>query len=547
MIFPPAGRQAGSTLRWPSAASLDAPRDRHSTHQRLLNAGPAMAAVNGDQVPSGPHGLPNQPPPEIIIPPRNMHEYVRKTADFVARRGDAQQDNILARIRKEPKPMMSFVLPEDPYYPYYQWLIQQFKDGKVSNDQNEKAEDTKPKGPSEPTPFRYSARMPNISSQDLEVLRLTALYTARVGENWLKELRNRELGNSSFEFLRVNHSFNPFFRATVDQYKILLEEEETQEQRIQELQHNIQNRFHMLDRAKERAEYVKYVSEQKEKDVKKAEDEKKEFLSIDWGDFKVIATVLFDEGDDAADLPAPTVLTDLQSASLEQKAAISLSSRRIEEAMPDDVAYYNPSQPQMPPPAFPSPHMAPPVQPPYQHPPPVPMMPMHNRREEEEARMQQERDRAAQAQAAARGAPTNMRIRTDYVPRAKKANVSMVTCPNCKQSLPSDEIQEHMRIELLDPRWKEQRAKTEARYSTVINPTDAANNLKRFASQRDDIYDGVTGVAISEEEAARRKKAATSYDGQPDPAKDAARLQQMQNMNVQEQLRRIQERHGGAQ
>jgi len=100
---------------------------------------------------------------------------------------------------------------------------------------------------------------------------------------------------------------------------------------------------------------------------------------------------------------------------------------------------------------------------------------------------------------------------------------------------------------LLDPRWKEQRAKTEARYSSVITPNEAANNLKRFASQRDDIYDGVTGVPISEEELARRKKAATSYDGQPDPTKDAARLQQMQTMNIQEQLRHIQERHGGSQ
>ncbi len=34
-----------------------------------------------------------------------------------------------------------------------------------------------------------------------------------------------------------------------------------------------------------------------------------------------------------------------------------------------------------------------------------------------------------------------------------------------------------------------------------------------------------------------------SYDGQPDPAKDPARLMQMQSMNVQEQLRRIHEKH----
>jgi splicing factor 3A subunit 1 len=98
-------------------------------------------------------------------------------------------------------------------------------------------------------------------------------------------------------------------------------------------------------------------------------------------------------------------------------------------------------------------------------------------------------------------------------------------------------------VELLDPRWKEQRDKAEQRYSTTINTADVANNLKRFASQRDDIYDGAANQNLSAEEEARRKRAAVSYDGQPDAAKDAARIQQMQSMNVQEQLRRIQEKH----
>lgn len=98
-------------------------------------------------------------------------------------------------------------------------------------------------------------------------------------------------------------------------------------------------------------------------------------------------------------------------------------------------------------------------------------------------------------------------------------------------------------VELLDPRWREQRDKAEARYSTTINTTDVANNLKRFASQREDIYDGPSGQSISPEEEARRKRAALSYDGQPNPAKDNARMEQMASMNVQEQLRRLQEKH----
>jgi splicing factor 3A subunit 1 len=51
----------------------------------------------------------------------------------------------------------------------------------------------------------------------------------------------------------------------------------------------------------------------------------------------------------------------------------------------------------------------------------------------------------------------------------------------------------------------------------------------------------VTGLPISEEEVARRKKAATSYDGTPE-TRDAARLQAMPTMNIEEQLKQIQQK-----
>ena len=99
-------------------------------------------------------------------------------------------------------------------------------------------------------------------------------------------------------------------------------------------------------------------------------------------------------------------------------------------------------------------------------------------------------------------------------------------------------------VELLDPRWKEQRAKAESRYATTnLSTNDVANNLKRLASQRSDVFDGVTGQPVSEEELARRKKAAMSYDGQPE-SKDATRLQQMQSANVEEQIRAIHQKFG---
>jgi len=415
-----------------------------------------MATSNGADASIGDGDLGIKPPSDIVIPPKGVRESIAKTADFVYRRGEQYEEQMRQRARNDPRTKLTFLFQEDEYYRYFSWYFQQLKAGKGPAAAGSQAvvNDNKPKGPPEPAKFRFSARMPNISAQDLDILKVTALWTASNGENWLKELRARESGNFQFDFLRPNHSFFQFFRALVEQYKYLLTEDDV-DARIEELQHNIKNRFHILERARQRAEYIKYVSQQKEKEEKQAEDEKKEYASIDWHDFAVIATVTFDEADDSVDLPPPTTLNDLQSASLEQKAAVSLSSRRLEEAMPDEETYYNASQPQphlhnMYPPA--APPFAPAVQPVWQPAPPADYRtPAQKAREEEEARLAQERqaerERAAQAQAAARGAPGSMRIRNDYVPRAaaKKANVALVICPNCKQQFRSDEIDEHIR------------------------------------------------------------------------------------------------------
>lgn len=98
-------------------------------------------------------------------------------------------------------------------------------------------------------------------------------------------------------------------------------------------------------------------------------------------------------------------------------------------------------------------------------------------------------------------------------------------------------------VEMLDPRWKEQKAKADSRYaSTNISTADVANNLKRLASQRSDVFDPVTGQAVSEEELARRKRAAIEgHDGNPDgtlPARPG------QGVDVGEQIRQIYDKYG---
>ena len=227
------------------------------------------------------------------------------------------------------------------------------------------------------------------------------------------------------------------------------------------------------------------------------------------------------------------------------------SNMRIEEAMPtSDDSFYSPYQ--QPQPAYGVPYnstgydAATPHTTDY-----VRQPPPSNAGDDDETRAITERsearDRAQAAQAAAKGgAGQPMRIRTDYVPRAqaKRQNVAMGICPNCRQQIPMNEMSEHMRsknlplklgfliltqislVELLDPRWKEQRQKAESRsYNPIVIDTSAS--LKRLASQRGDDIGVGQPSAVNEEEEARRKRAAMGGEG----------------MDISEQIRSIHQRY----
>ena len=360
-------------------------------------------------------------------------------------------------------------------------------------------------------------------------------------------LSQRESGNYQFDFLRPQHSLYQFFSRLVDQYTEILnaprgnpedsEDRKKEEQRTVELNKNIKDKYHILERSKRRAEYVKFQETQKVRKEEEAEQEKIAYAQVDWHDFVVVETVLFDEADDQAELPPPTSLSDLQSASLEQKAAMRVapSSMRIEEAMPGEVdtssyhdafqQHYDQQASSRASGASPfavngkSAYATPPPSSNMMAPPPAISSQPTAASSANAQTPAPEMNRLAsppQPQQPQNPNATPMNIRTDYTPRAmRKVQAGPTTlCPRCNQQIPVAQFDEHIRIEMLDPRWKEQRAKNDARYSTTnLSTADVANNLKRLASQRTDVFDGATGEYITEEEKERRKRAATRYDG----------------------------------
>ncbi|KAL1959592.1 hypothetical protein VTO42DRAFT_1627 [Malbranchea cinnamomea] len=570
----------------------------------------APSAVDGPR--STPTELPEEvskPPEGIVLPPKDIRSIIEKTAGFVARNGPVFEDRVREKERTNPK--FSFLLPNDPYSPFYQWRLSEIKAGRgtaVSAGRAGEAAKTeeKPKGPTPPPEFHFSARIPNINALDLEVVKLTALFVAKRGKSFMTALSQRETRNFQFDFLRPQHSLYQFFTRLVDQYTILLQADSSdpatsKEKRLEELNKNIKNKYHILDRAKQRAEWVKYQEQQKQKKEEEEEQERIAYAQIDWHDFVVVETVLFTEADDQAELPPPTSLNDLQSASLEQKAMLSLAphNRRIEEAMPTDQetpTYYNayppasetatPHAPYVPSPSpavtYPQ-QQQPPVSAPVTTQPspytmqsptptssvtptPAPSAPASTAAEEAQHRS---RETSAvptptpPSGATPGGTPQPpMRIRSDYVPRAQakrmQTSVPTAICPNCKQQIPIAEMEQHMRIELLDPRWKEQRAKAEERSATTnLSTADVANNLKRLASQRSDVFDPVPTLSNSsaqDEEEARRKRMAMGVGpGMPVPMAPGAPgttdatmhglpphpPPPMQNATIEEQIRHI--------
>ncbi|PNS17895.1 hypothetical protein CAC42_3854 [Sphaceloma murrayae] len=508
----------------------------------------------------------NKPPEGVIIPPKETRTFVEKTAAVIVRRGESFERGILDKISEQPK--LSFLKPDDYFNSYYQWRKKEIAEGRGYPDADGAVPNAAPKakkrGPEEPPPFRFSARMPTLSAVDLEVIKLTALFVAARGVAWLTRFSQLYGQNPQFSFLKSQHSCHGFFTRLVDQYRELISTDtpdgaQKEQQRIQELEHNVSEKYHVLDRAKQRAEFVKHQEQQKVRKEEEQNAEKLAYAQIDWHDFTLVGTIEFTEQDDAVELPPPPTLNDLQSASLEQRAGVGVDMR-LEEAFPTDDVFFNATAP---PPAQPSPlpqqaqmpqapqqpQMPYAPTPPHVTPSPGPYIPAQAQHGDSSrlAELQAESDRAAAARAAATGSGP-MRIKDNYIPRAqaRRQNASTSLCPICKQQIDNSIFDEHLRIEQLSPQWREQTRKAQERsLTTNLSTVDVANNLKRLASQRSDVFDPVTGREIEGRDAKRQETATAQGAGMPPPGMVGGEAGR--STDVQEQLRRIQAKHGQGQ
>ncbi|KAJ1915668.1 SF3a splicing factor complex subunit [Mycoemilia scoparia] len=511
----------------------------------------------------------------VIYPPPEIRKIIDKTAAFVGKAGKVLEDRV--RESEKGNPKFSFLSPNDPYHAYYVMKLndvatkkpadksdkdssssqpkkdQTDKENKKSGNQadtNEEASGSSTQNnngePAMPPPFDHIFPMPSISAEDLDVIRLTAQFVARNGRQFLISLSQREKRNCQFDFLHPTHSLFPYFTRLMDAYtKVLAPDSKT----IDQLSENVKNKAQIIDSIKQRAEWEAYT-EAKRKLHKEQEDERQRlYQSIDWHDFVVVGTVEFVEEDEKAELALPLRLQDLKNMSLTQKGSMISgtggpaptaipSGRLAGRSRPDESKARATTVEQQ------------------EADDDVDMdeaddMDMEDAESGDDETHTQPSGKKQKEQPI--HIPANVgavKIRKDYVPKLLGTTRKTTTqvCPLCRQAIPDSQFDEHIRIELLDPRWKEQKDLVESRMrenNTVRDETNVARYLKQMMAHRSDIYDGQNKDGDNQDPTAigAKPKKIVAWDGFSSTADETLRKAKM-NMSIEDQIATIHRNKG---
>ena len=450
----------------------------------------------------------------MIVPPPEIRAVVDKTAAFVGRNGRSFEGQILANNNSNAK--FAFLQADDAYHAYYEFKLGQLLGEQIAPTP---VVDATPAGSGGPLalengpadaeaaaaaegaggelattaaasgalaigaavvakqrssvlararahrPFSvaeapngaaaYGVRAPAaISSSDLDVIKLTAQFVARNGRSFLTGLTQREHANAQFDFLKPTHPLFTFFTRLVDAYSKVIVAEPTS---LQKLQPKHCTALELLNRAIHRYEYDKKREHDKAMEAAEQDAERTAMQLIDWHSFVVVQTLDFDgDGSDCA--------VALSNDELLSHVTRSVADAQIEDttdgaaagkgAADDTMDAEEPEQPES--------SVAP---------------------------------GASSVLLASGGAEMN--LRRDYeaptVTQATTAAVNeFVRDPVSGQLIRLSEVDQHMKVQLMDPQYLEKKAQREQkqRGSNLLGNEAISANLSRMAQQRKDIFVG---------------------------------------------------------
>lgn len=402
----------------------------------------------------------------------------------------------------------------------------------------------------------------NISAIDYEIIKLTAKYTARNGISFQTALTSREGRNPQFEFLKAGHTLFPLFQHIVTQYTLVLNP--STEIIEKELKTISMHPYSLMPRVTARAAYIKYSQDREQRQKEEEENEQREMNTIDWDTFVVVDAVEMGVSDRHFDFPKPLEASTVRGMTMVQRralfsedfmvsnlaiskaikesggSAISIESvgvdeeseMEIEESGPkgtinlpevsnDKVSLNTNSIPKVS----------------YED---VQIEPNCLNKISGSNAVEDHFSVAKRSKSSVGG--SSVKVRTDYIPGVTKTTLQTVICPICSLSIPTGQIEEHIRIESLDPKWREQRERYLAKHresNIVYSGSDVASNLEAMHRIKSNLASMPAEEAARAIEDANRQATANTiiWDGRSDTAAVVSRqAMQRQKKAIEEEM-----------
>jgi splicing factor 3A subunit 1 len=347
-----------------------------------------------------------------------------------------------------------------------------------------------------PLPARFAIKQPShASAVDLDLVKLTALTAARNGRRFLAQLsaltRKQTYGEplapgepdlaslgfrpGQFDFITPTHPFFVYFQALVETYAAILVPPRGL---VAELTTTLSDLDltggeALLQMLNKHARWARHRLARAAEEQTAQEEETVSMLAVDWQNFSLVGTVTFaPEEDPYLPEPQPTIEAIDRALELQEQAAAEAAADAAAHQAAQDAAAAaeitadadadtgaaaaagNGAQ----------------------------------GKSELDTVTGAMRDEDAPvavlsgAAAAAAAAQATAQSATAVVLAAAQTQV----CPICKTLVPTDKLQEHMRIELMDPHWREQRQLLEQRKVDTALAGDAAmaSYLARMSAQK---------------------------------------------------------------
>ena len=442
----------------------------------------------------------------IIKPPPEIKAVVDKTAQFVARNGKSFEDRILSS-EEGKSAKFHFMKPSHPFHAYYEMKISDFEKGdeekarddnndskteseKVAKDnKNDDAQEGQKDGveeeqggdnggkfgwiyktvpldpslldpvsslmqkevltaPVEPRMSFLLDRPHGLTYKEEEMMKLTAQFAAIHGKEFLTGLTQRESRNTQYDFLKPTHLYYPMFSRLIEQYEYILN---AGEENLDRIEKRTDKEFLLTELV------TKFKWKQQLKEKEMTDDERAAAFEIDWYDFVVVDTVVFDDKDDAED-------QKLADAAAVRSAILASTSTTNNDGSIAVGAATTSDQ---------------------------------NEEESEGEDMEMEDDSDEDEE---------LQVVQNYQPRLGEKKLASgdkplsLVDPISGREVPAGDVSEHMKTQLLDPRHRveQQRFLDKQKQTGLAAGGDVADNLLRFAKNREDIFGESVGKDSNE-------------------------------------------------